>query len=141
MTDTFLKTLMIVAIIGIMFYLIFSSMKKANVFEGLDNQTGGVSATPSVPNGFGGNAAAYATAVKAQVTQMQDQMLISKYRKDYETAIINLEDLINYSMLSTALQIKSDSKPDELKPFAEYINTLSSAKDNLNSVMKFLDSK
>jgi hypothetical protein len=133
MTETFFKTLMIVAIIGIMIYLIFSSMKKAHVFEGLENQTG--------TNGIAGNAATFAASIKAQVVQIQDQVLISKYRKDYESAIINLEDLINYGMLAQALSIKSDSKPDELQASALALNTLHSAKESLNGLMKFVDSQ
>jgi hypothetical protein len=62
-------------------------------------------------------------------------LLISKYRKDYENAILNLDDLINTMMLQTALNV------DNSKPMAsiEKLNQLNSAKGALNSVMKFVD--
>ena len=72
-----------------------------------------------------------------EVIKLQDELLISKYRKDYESAIINLEDLINFSMLKLALDMKTDISKD-LKNI-EMLNSLSKAKSSLNEVMKFID--
>jgi hypothetical protein len=66
----------------------------------------------------------------------QDSLLISKYRSDYENAILNLDDLINTMMLETALSVKNTDPMNSLKK----LNELNSARGALNSVMKFVDS-
>ena len=63
-------------------------------------------------------------------------MLISKYRADYETAILNLDDLVNNLMLKTALTI-DQTKPQ--KSLAE-LSQLQLSKAALNTIMKFIDS-
>jgi hypothetical protein len=133
MSETFFKTLVVVAIIIVLFYLIFCSMRKTNIFEGLENQT------PLGSNGEAGNASNYAANIKAEVIKMQDSLLITKYRKDYENAIINLEDLINFSMLKVTLNLTNDPVKD-IKNI-EALNTLNNAKVSLNGVMKFVDSQ
>jgi hypothetical protein len=91
--------------------------------------------TTSTTNGIAGSAANYAANIKSMTIKNQDVLLISKYRKDYENAILNLDDLINTMMLDTALNV------DNSKPMAsiEKLNQLNSAKGALNSVMKFVD--
>jgi hypothetical protein len=133
MSETFFKTLVVIAIIVVLFYLVFSPLKKSSIFEGLDNQT------PIGSNGEAGNAASYATSIKAEVIKLQDSLLITKYRKDYENAIINLEDLINFAMLKVTLNLTTDPVKD-IKNI-EALNTLNSAKVSLNGVMKFVDSQ
>jgi hypothetical protein len=48
-------------------------------------------------------AADYAAAVKAEVVQMQDELLVSKYRDDYENALMNLDDLLNLSLINESM--------------------------------------
>jgi len=133
MKENFFKTLIVIAIIVVLFYLIFGSMKKANVFEGLENIS-----SPEI-TGEAGNASNYATSIKAEVIKLQDSLLISKYRKDYELTIINLEDLINFSMLKVVLNLTTDPIKD-IKSI-EALNILNSAKASLNGVMKFVDNQ
>lgn len=87
-------------------------------------------------NGIAGNAAAYGASVKAAAIKSQDTLLISKYRSDYETAILNLEDLINNLMLETALTIDQKNPGPSLETLA----TMQQAKTALDSIMKFVDS-
>lgn len=133
MSETFFKTLVVIAIIVVLFYLVFSPLKNMKVFEGLENQT------PLGSNGEAGNAANYAANIKAEVIKMQDSLLINKYRKDYENTIINLEDLINFAMLKVTLSLTTDPVKDVKN--IEALNTLNSAKVSLNGVMKFVDSQ
>jgi hypothetical protein len=86
-------------------------------------------------NGIAGNAASYGASVKAANIKLQDTFLISKYRSDYETAILNLDDLINNLMLKTALTIDTNNPGDSVKKLAE----MNQAKLALNNVMKFVD--
>jgi len=65
------------------------------------------------------------------------ELLINKYRKDYETAILNAEDLIDSLMLQTTLSIDYRNNPMSA---VEKLGSLQQAKTALNSVMKFVDS-
>ena len=100
----------------------------------------GMTTDPSSNNlqntGIAGNAAAYAAQIKALTIKLQDMLLISKYRSEYETVILNLDDLINNLMLKTALSVDKD-KPDEA---IIKLTQMGQAKTALNSVMKFVDS-
>ena len=110
-------------------YLIFSNM---GVKEGLENAANDSS---SSSNGIAGGAASFGASVKANVIKSQDTLLISKYRKDYETAILNLDDLVNNLMLETALSIDQKNPQIGLKKLVD----LNQSKIALNGVMKFVD--
>ena len=45
----------------------------------------------SATNGIAGNAASYAAQIKAQAIKIEDQLLIPKYRTDYENVILNFK--------------------------------------------------
>jgi hypothetical protein len=92
--------------------------------------------TPSTSSGIAGGAQNYAADIKSMTIKNQDMLLITKYRNDYENAILNLDDLINTIMLQTALTV------DTSKPLAsiEKLAKLDSARTALNNVMKFVDS-
>ena len=113
----------IIGIIIVCFFIIYMSMKifhpETTVVEGLTNAT-----PPS--SGEAGTAASYAASIKAQVVKLQDELLIGKYRKDYEAAIINLDDLIGYMMIKQALNMKlgNDNKAN-----IESINNLNIMKN------------
>jgi len=91
--------------------------------------------TSTVSNGIAGNATSYSATVKATSIQLQDTVLVTKYRTDYETIILNLDDLINNLMLETVLSIDVSSP---LSGFSN-LNCLNESKQALNNVMKFLD--
>lgn len=86
-------------------------------------------------NGIAGNAATYGATIKAASIKSQDTFLISKYRSDYETVILNLDDLINNLMLKTTLTIDPNNPGASL----EKLGQMQQAKTALNSVMKFVD--
>lgn len=136
MTDDLLKmvgllfvSLFIIYIIVKMFHL------QASVVEGLTNPD------PSTPvSGQAGTSASYAAGIKAQVVKLQDELLISKYRKDYETAIINLDDYCGMLMLQQAFNMNTSGDVKANIEKLANINTLKQAKESLNVAMKFLDS-
>jgi hypothetical protein len=121
--------------IGICFvlYLLFRNFNFSNR-EGMTDASG--NATSSSGNGIAGNAASYGAAIKSITIKSQDTLLISKYRSDYETAILNLDDLINNLMLNATLNV-DPKNPD--KSIAK-LGQMQLAKTALNSVMKFVDS-
>jgi hypothetical protein len=121
--------------IGICFvlYLFLKNFNFSGIKEGMTDASGN-SVTPP-PNGVAGNAASYGATIKAENIKLQDAFLITKYRTDYETAILNLDDLLNSLMLKTALSIDAKKPVDGIKQLAE----MNQAKSALNSVMKFVD--
>ena len=111
-----------------------------SVIEGLTNADGTVSQDTSAPSsGEAGRAASYAAAIKAQVVKLQDELLVAKYRKDYETAIINLDDYIGYLMIKQALTLKLDGDMKSNIEAINALNILKSSKESLNVTMTFLD--
>ena len=91
--------------------------------------------TTSSTNGIAGNAASYGATIKSANIKMQDMFLISKYRSDYEAAILNLDDLLSSLMLQTALTVDTKNPQATIKQLSD----MNQAKVALNSVMKFVD--
>ena len=117
-------------------YLIFRSFHyNPMIIEGMTDASGNTISAPA--NGIAGNAASYGAALKAATIKLQDTFLISKYRSDYESAILNLDDLINNLMLKTALTVNQDNPGESVVKLGQ----MQQAKTALNSVMKFIDSQ
>lgn len=122
--------------IGICFlvYLVFRNIKTLKLSEGMTSSSS--STSTSVTNGVAGNASAYAANVKTASIKLQDTLLISKYRSDYENAILNLDDFINNTMLQTALNTDLTNPQSSITQ----LSNLNQAKTALNSIIKFIDS-
>ncbi len=136
MNDEIFKLIGIVIVAAFIIYMVIKMFQlQVRVVEGLTNNDGSTGAT----TGEAGTSSSYAAAVKAQVVKLQDELLISKYRKDYETAIINLDDYFSFMMLKQALNMKTDGTANIEAVNA--LNSLKGAKDSLNATMKFLDSQ
>ena len=123
--DEFFK---IIGIIIVSFFIIYMVVKmfqlQSNVIEGLTNPD---------------TTANYSANIKSKVIKLQDELLITKYRKDYESAIINLDDYIGYLMIQQVLNMKLD---DDIKSNIASINALNilkQSKESLNATMTFLD--
>ena len=134
-----LKNLFIFAGMCVLAYLVFRNlnMDNLNQREGMTTDVSGNTQTTTSSNGVAGNAASYAAQIKAQAIKIEDQLLISKYRSDYETVILNLDELVNSLMLQTALNV---SQTEPKKALIELSN-LHQAKSALNDVMKYVDAK
>lgn len=140
--ENFLK---MVGFLFVGFFIISYIVKMFHIQTGLiEGLTGGsdslTNTDKTIPSsGEAGLSTSYAAAVKAQVVKIQDELLVSKYRKDYESVIINLDDYIGYLMLKQSLNLNLDG---DIKSNIEKINNLTilkNAKDSLNSTMIFLD--
>ena len=139
--DEFFK---IVGILIVCFFIIYMAVKmfhlQTSVVEGLTNADGTISSSTTAPSsGEAGTAASYAAAIKAQVVKLQDELLISKYRKDYEAAIINLDDYFGFSMLKLCLNLKMSEDNKSNFEIINKLNILKNAKESLNATMVFLD--
>ena len=133
--DEFFK---IIGIVIVSFFIIYMAIKmfqlQTSVIEGLTNES---SVTPT--SGEAGTATSYAASIKAQVVKLQDELLVAKYRKDYESAIINLDDYIGYMMIKQSLNMKLDGDMKSNIEALNNLNILKTSKDSLNATMTFLD--
>jgi hypothetical protein len=140
MLQASLKTILIGLIAFVIMYYLLNSyhLRKAlfpisfSFFEGLENMD---------DNNKENNAAAstsFVASLKAQIVKMQDELLVPKYRKEYEDAIINMDDYIGFLMLKEVLNTNLDT--EGVVKSANNINALRGMKDSLNVTMKFLDS-
>jgi hypothetical protein len=134
MDNQVLKSFGIFLIIIILIYLFIYGLNY-NLIEGLTNKNEDNNIL-KINRGETINASSYAENIKSKVIQMQDELLISKYRKDYENIIINLDEYINYLMLKSVLNTNID---DNMVKDLIDLNTLKTAKSSLNETMKILD--
>ena len=114
-------------------YLLFRNFNY-NLKEGMTDASGNT-VTPSSNNGIGGNASNYASTIKSANIKLQDTLLVSKYRSDYEQVILNMDDFVNNLMLQTVLNINPSNPQNSVEQLAQ----LNLAKGALNNVMTFVD--
>lgn len=107
-----------------------------NTFNKIEGMTTNTETTSPSGNGIAGNAANYVANIKSQTVRIQDTLLVSKYRTDYENAVIAMDDLVNNVMLKTVLSANKDKPEEALKTLV----MLNESKNALNNVMKFIDS-
>lgn len=135
MNKDFLCNLTIFIVICILIYYIFNNIGVKEGLETASKNTTSTSTTGDSSNGVAGNAAAYGANIKAQTIKLQDTILISKYRSDYENVVINMDDLVDNLMLQTTLTVDQSKPEASLAKLAQ----LNQAKAALNNVMKFID--
>jgi hypothetical protein len=111
----------------------FNYNTQHSLIEGMTDASGNTTAPTG--NGIAGNAASYSAQIKAATIKLQDTFLIAKYRPDYETVILNLDDFMNNLMLKIVLSFDTENPKNSLSKLVE----LQQAKTALNSVMKFVD--
>lgn len=116
-------------------YLLFRNFNYNTQYSLIEGMTDASGATTG--NGIAGNAAAFGAQIKAATIKLQDTFLITKYRSDYETVILNLDDFINNLMLKNTLSFDNENPGTSLSKLVE----LQQAKTALNAVMKFVDSQ
>jgi len=130
-------------------FLIYMIFRTVNIKEYMQNRGGdsankpkdatkpsNTSSANSTGNGIAGNSSTYAANIKALVIKMQDVLLISKYRSDYENSIMAVDDLVNLLMLEKALSINSSAPQKDLME----LSALNNVKAALNGIMSHVDS-
>lgn len=90
-------------------------------------------------HGIAGNAPGYSNDLKSSIVKLNDQLLIGKYRTDYENSILHLDDYLNTLMLHAALNIDHSKDPSNPCTNFEKLSTLYNSKQALNSIMKHID--
>jgi hypothetical protein len=131
MIDKMYTNIIMFVIICFLIYFIFSNL---NTIEGMTTKNN-ISLPDKQKPATHANAANYAAVIKSENINMQDQLLINKYKKDYENAIIAVDDLVNLLMLKTVLSVDRANPTEALTQLA----SLNQSKGALNSVMKYID--
>lgn len=126
----FLVGYVILKTLNFQFNFLNSSLK-----EGLTT-----SSTPlNINGGYAGNALSFSENIKSKNTEITDKLIITKYRRDYENIIINMEDYISLLMLEITLNLDMTNKTEEIIKTLNNLGTLKLSKDALNDMMKYLD--
>jgi hypothetical protein len=129
MLDDGFKILGIIVVIMLIIYLVMKTLNmKLSVVEGLENNESDINLSQNA-------------TIQSKIVMLEDQLLVSKNKKEYESMIINMDDYINLTMLQQIVKTKLDSGVNETIKSLENLNTLKTAKDSLNVVMKYIDSK
>jgi hypothetical protein len=140
MKEEFIKIISILIAAFFIVYLVINMFHIQPIREGLENQqTQNINNLTASLAGVAGSAANYAASIKAKTVQIQDTVLITKYRTDYENVIINLDDYLSSLMLEQILSMDvSDNIQSNIQKI-QVINTLSTGKKTLNEVMSYID--
>jgi len=126
---------LIIIIIAFLLVILFATYFGKN----LSKKEGFTSSSSSASSvGEAGLAAKYADEIKAKSVEIQDALLVQKYRKEYEICLINLDDYVGMLMIQQSLNLKLDGGKEMLIGL-DALNILKSAKDNLNVAMEYLD--
>jgi hypothetical protein len=136
-----MKDLIIIAIslilsMYIMYHLVnYFMYSQYSIIEGLENPT-----ASSYANNIAASTVTYATNIKAATTANLDAMLILKYKTDYESTLVNMDDYICTLMMQQVLAMDL-TNPDTTKNIDSLTNlsNLQQAKTALNTVMTFVD--
>ena len=131
------KTLTNLIIFLAICFIVYILFRNFNYKEGMTVTDASGNSNSTSANGAAGNSTNYAASIKNASIQLQDALLISKYRSNYETVILNMDDLVNNLMLSTALSMDTKNPIQTLQA----LNELNNSKTALNNIMKFIDSQ
>lgn len=128
----------IIGILGI--YLVLSILGTFRTIEGLTNQNqGGKSVADIIAEGD-------IKQLKSAIQKADNVILVNKYRSDYEDALIDLEEILNQSILMKVLTMSSDIDSKDgvntIKPETiSAINNLYTLRDNIATTMDYIDGK
>lgn len=134
--DTFKIIGFVVFCLAIVYYFGQCMKLHTTIIEGLENADKKPDAVAAkTDGGIGANAAQFAENIKSIAVKMQDELLIDKYKGDYEKVILETDALLDMLMLKTLLTIKPDTPLQSLQT----LSVMKNSKDALNDVMKFVD--
>lgn len=125
------------AFLLLVIYVIYNLIN-VKIKEGLEMDNNLKSITSDKDTGLTNKSEAFATKIKTTNIKLQDKLLINKYKQNYEKVILNMDDLINTLMLEKLLSININHKSKMMATLDE-INTLAESKNNLNTIIKFVD--
>ena len=138
-SDSLYKYLGLGVVVLLLIYFVLKSLTfQANIIE---NMTGAMNASSSNDT----DKDKVSEAIKSNTNNVEDALLITKYRKFYEDSIINLDSNISTNMLSMILNnaelISNNPTSDDAQKIINSVNNMKQFRDALNDAMKILDKK
>ena len=137
MKETIFSGICVFAFLIVLIYVIYNLIN-VKIKEGMNTNLNLKLDTKDT--GLTDKADIFASKIKSTNIKLQDKLLIHKYKQNYEKIILNIDDLINKLMLEKILYINIHHK-NKMMETLEEINTLSESKNNLNTIIKFVDSQ
>ena len=135
MQEGFMNIIVILAIIiGVLFFYSRSVQLKMYTTEGLTTRK---KSDPEPTSDMADNV----SDLEIQLDKLKTSVSIDANRKNYESIIINFEDIISYSMMKRLSQIDPNGKFSDLTAEFEELNQMQTAKKTLNDMMAWLDKK
>jgi hypothetical protein len=135
MQDGFINIIVILGIIvGVLFFYSRSVQLKMYTTEGLTTRK---KSDPEPTSDMADNV----SDLEIQLDKLKTSVSIDANRKNYESIIINFEDIISYSMMKRLSQIDPNGKFSDLTAEFEELNQMQNAKKTLNDMMAWLDKK
>lgn len=127
-----------ITIFTFLFFLIILSFFFFTTFryqiEGMTNNK------DKVNTGHGTNSSKLIDQLKVEHNNIKDKLNIKQHRNNYENVIIDMNDYLDGLMLNELLSLNHNSlDPNNILNAVENINKMSSGKQNLNKIMKYLD--
>lgn len=114
----------------ISYYLYTSQIRR--IKEGMENN--------NTKTSHSTNSNEYYDKLKLSHSNMKTKLNIPEYRTDYENIIIEMHDYTHGLMLHELLNIDpSNITNEKIHTMISNINNISSGKDNLNKIMKYID--
>ena len=93
-----------------------------------------------VNTGHGINSSKLTEQLKIEHNNLKDKLNIKEYRNNYENVVIDMNDYLDGLMLNELLSLNHASiDPNNILNTVNNINKMSSGKQNLNKIMKYLD--
>jgi len=116
----------------ISYYLYTSQIRRMK--EGMENNS-------STKTSHSINSNEYYDKLKLSHNSLKTKLNIPEYRTDYENIIIEMHDYTDGLMLNELLNVDpSNITNEKLHNMINNINNISSGKENLNKIMKYVDS-
>jgi hypothetical protein len=139
MKETIFSVICIFAFLLVIIYVIYNLIN-VKIKEGMETEINSNLQIINKDTGHTDKSDLFASKIKSTNIKLQDKLLISKYKQNYEKIILNIDDLINTLMLDKLLSININHKSKMMETLQE-INSLSESKVNLNTIIKFVDSQ
>ena len=135
MQEGFINIIVILGIVvGVLFFYSRSVQLKMYTTEGLRNRSKGDPEPTS-------DMADSVSDLEIQLDKLKTSVSIDANRKNFESMIINYEDIISYSMMKRLSQIDPNGKFSDLSSEFGELNQMQNAKKTLNDMMAWLDKK
>ena len=135
MQDGFMNIIVILGIIiGVLFFYSRSVQLKMYTTEGLTNRN-------DRDRGPSNDIEDQVEDLGIALDKLKTSVSLDANRKNFENILINLEDIISYSMMGHISQMDPNAKFSDMSADFAELNQMQTAKKTLNDMMAWLDKK